>query len=509
MLKKSFLVYPETVSWERVLFIQPNYTMPPKEQLQRKLGTWACISIVVGAVIGSSIFMKPATMAGQLGSPLLLLGVWVGAGIISLFGGMINAEVGSVLPQTGGQYIYFRHMYGDFFAFLSGWAGFVVINTAAVAAIAFVFAQYAEYFIYLPRFDAVTEHSWVLSIPFVGKLYPLENLGVKSLAIGVILIITALNYVSLKASGSFQIFFTALKVIVLFVLAGLIFFSGKGNSANFVTPSTTIQLSGWALVGGLIAATSGALAAYDGWNNLGMVAGEIRNPQRNITRGLLFGLGICILLYVLTNQAFLYMLNIDEMRQSPLVASTSLDKVMGTAGGGLIALLVMISTLGAINGNVLPCARITYAMGEENHFFSWAGKVHPKFHTPGNALWLHAIWSCLFVITGSFDMLTDLFVFITWIFYGFAGYGIFILRRKKPEVPRAYKVWGYPWVPIIFIAFSLFYFGMTIYTDINNYISGKSPVINAALGLLLTLSGVPLYLYLKRKKQRSEQENSL
>lgn len=168
---------------------------------------------------------------------------------------MINAEVGSVLPQTGGQYIYFRHMYGDFFAFLSGWAGFVVINTAAVASIAFVFSQYAEYFIYLPRFDAATEHSWALTIPFVGKLYPLENFGVKSLSMGVILIITALNYISLKASGSFQIFFTALKVIVLFVLVGLIFFSGKGNSANFVTPSSTIQLSGWALVGGLIAAT--------------------------------------------------------------------------------------------------------------------------------------------------------------------------------------------------------------------------------------------------------------
>ncbi len=472
------------------------------EQLERKLGTWACIAIVVGAVIGSSIFMKPATMAGQLGSPLLLLGVWIGAGLISLFGGMINAEVGSVLPETGGQYIYFRYMYGDFFAFLAGWAGFVVVNTAAVAAIAFVFAQYAEVFVHLPRFSAATEHAWTLSIPFVGKFFPLEQIGVKGLAMAVILIVTWVNYYSLKASGTFQVFFTAVKILVLLLLAGIIFFSGKGNTAHFVQVSSTIHLSGWALAGGIVAATSGALAAYDGWNNLGMVAGEIRNPQRNITRGLLFGLGICIVMYVLTNQAYLYMLNIDEMSGTSLVASDALCRVLGSGGGGLIALLVMISTLGAVNGNVLPCARITYAMGNENHFFAWAGKVHPRFKTPGNALWLHAIWSCLFVLTGTFDMLTDLFVFITWIFYGFAGYGIFILRRKMPDAHRPYKVWGYPYIPVVFIAFTLFYFFMTLYNDITGYLSGKTPVVNSLLGLLLLASGVPVYLYLKRKAKQ-------
>ena len=162
----------------------------------------------------------------------------------------------------------------------------------------------------------------------------------------------------------------------------------------------------------------------------------------------------------------------------------------------------MISTLGAVNGNVLPCARITYAMGNENHFFAWAGKVHPRFKTPGNALWLHAIWSCLFVLTGTFDMLTDLFVFITWIFYGFAGYGIFILRRKMPDAHRPYKVWGYPYIPVVFIAFTLFYFFMTLYNDITGYLSGKTPVVNSLLGLLLLASGVPVYIYLKRKAKQ-------
>lgn len=471
----------------------------PMPQLERKLGTWACVSIVVGGVIGSGIFMKPATMAGQVGSPLILLAVWLGAGLISLFGGMINAEVGSVLPQTGGQYVYFRYMYGDFIAFLVGWASFIVINTASVASIAFIFAQYAEYFIQLPRLDAALEKSWMLHIPFLGSFFPLENLGVKALAIIAIMSITGMNYYSLKSSGGFQVFFTVLKVLVLLALVGFIFMSGKGNPHHFVEPSRVIHLSGWALAGGIIAATSGALAAYDGWNNLGMVAGEIRDPQRNITRGLLLGISICIVMYVLTNQAYLYMMGIDDMRQSGLVASEALKRV-SAGGGAFIALVVMISTFGALNGNILPVARITYAMGNGNHFFKWAGRVHPKYRTPGNALLLHAVWCSLFVLTGTFDMLTDLFVFVTWIFYGFAGFGIFILRKKMPEVPRAYKVWGYPLVPVVFIAFSLFYFFMTLYHDISSYQEGKTPVANSLLGLVLLLIGVPVYLYLQRKK---------
>lgn len=468
-------------------------------QLERKLGSLACLSIVVGSVIGSNIFMKPATMASQVGSPMIITVIWIGAGIISLFGAMINAEVGSVLPQTGGQYIYFRNMYGDFFAFLSGWAGFVVINTAAVAAIAFVFAQYAEYFVHLPRLNPAAEHSWVLNIPYIGKLYPLENLGVKALAIVVIVFITLINHFSLSISGSFQIFFTVLKVAVLLLMVCLVFFSGAGDVSHFTQPSREIHLSGLTLVGGIVAATSGALAAYDGWNNLGMVAGEIRNPQRNITRGLLLGLGVCILMYVLTNLAYIYMMDIDEMSHSSLVASDALSKFMGNTGGGLIAILVMISTLGAVNGNALPCARITFAMGEEKQFFAWSGKVHPKHHTPSNALWLHCIWSCLFVLSGTFDMLTDMFVFVTWIFYGFAGYGIFILRKKMPDTERPYKVKAYPWIPLIFIGFTLFYFFVTIYNDISNYRSGKSPVINSLLGLLLTALGIPLYWYFRKK----------
>lgn len=470
-------------------------------QLQRQLGLWASISIVIGSVIGSGIFMKPATMAAQVGSPIVLLLVWVIAGVVSIFGGMINAEVGTLLPKTGGQYVYFRHMYGEFFAFLYGWASFIVINTAAIAAISFVFAQYTEYFIPLPRLSGEIEKSVQLGIPFIGKIFPLENIGVKSLAILLIVIFTWINYYSVKAGGAVQVFFTAVKMGALIILVLAIFSSGNGSFQNFFTVSVNRDTSYWGMVSGFIAASSGALAAYDGWNNLGFVAGEIKNPTKNIPLALILGLAVCILMYVLTTQAYLYVLPIDEMKKSSLVASDALGAVMGVAGAGMIALLVMVSASGATNGNILPCARITFAMAEEKKFFSWTGKVHPRFQTPGNALWLQCIWACLFVLSGSFDMLTDTFVFITWIFYGFAAYGIFILRRKMPDSERPYKVWGYPVVPIIFILFTAFYFAVTLYTDINNYISGKTYFINSVFGLVLTIIGIPLYWYFKKTKK--------
>jgi len=471
----------------------------PAPHLERKLGLWASVSIVIGSVIGSAIFMKPAVMAGQVNSPVTLLLIWLIAGIVSYFGAMINAEVGTLLPNTGGQYVYFRHMYGEFFAFLYGWAGFIVINTSAIAAISFVFAQYAEYFVQLPRFSPEMERSVALQIPGLGKLYILENAGVKCLAMCIILILTWVNVRSLKAGASFQVLTTLLKSGALMVLIFFIFFSGEGSFQNLITSGSGGERTLWMSVTGFIAAMSGALAAYDGWNNLGFVAGEIKEPHKNIPRGLLIGILVCMILYVLTNEAYLYAMPIDQMRNSTLVASDALALVSGVTGGGLIALMVCISTLGAVNGNALPCARVTFAMGEQKAFLPWVGKVHPVFHTPGNALWLHGAWACLFVLTGSFDMLTDLFVFVTWIFYGFGAYGIFILRKKMPDAERPYKIWGYPVIPIIFIFFTGFYFVVTLYNDIHNYLVGKSEFINSVYGLVLTLAGVPLFYYYTRK----------
>jgi APA family basic amino acid/polyamine antiporter len=469
-------------------------------QLERKLGLWASVSIVIGSVIGSSIFMKPATMAAQLSSPLMLLLVWVVAGIISLFGGMINAEVGCVLPETGGQYVYFRNMYGNFFAYLFGWSSFIVINTASISAIAFVFADYTEYFVRLPHFPAAIEHAIPIVIPYIGKFYLLENIGVKSLAVLLIVIFTWINARSLKAGGAVQVFFSGLKVFALIFLICAIFFSGKGNILNLTTASVNFDRSYWHQLTAFIAATTGALAAYDGWNNLGFISGEIKNPNRNIPRGLIIGLCTCILLYVLTTEAYLYMLPVDVMKNSKLVASDALYKVMGIAGGGFVAVLVLLSTAGGTNSNILPCARVVYAMSEEKNFFAFAGRVNPKYHTPSNALWFQAAWATILVLIGSFDMLMDMFVFITWIFYGFAAYGIFVLRKKMPLAHRPFKLKGYPYLPIIFILFSSLYVVITLYNDTSNYIAGKSHIINSVFGLLLTAIGVPLYWYFRKKE---------
>lgn len=466
-------------------------------QLQRKLGLWASVSIVVGTVIGSSIFMKPATMAAQLGSPLMLLLVWVIAGVVSMFGGMMNAEIGSAIPETGGQYVYFRKMYGNFFAFLYGWAGFIVINTAAIAGIAFVFAQYTEYFVDLPGFSGKVEGSVILRIPFIGVFFPLGNIGVKLLAIVLILVLTFINTRSVKLGGSLAVFFTVLKIGALVFLVFAIFFSGHGSLMNLIQPSKNFDPSFWNMLPAFMAATTGALAAYDGWNNLGFVAGEIKDPQKNIPRGLIIGIGICISLYVLTTEAYLYILPVDIMKDSKLVASDAMKTAIGFLGAGFVALLVMISTAGGTNGNILPCARVTYAMSKERSFFGFAGKVNSK-HTPANALWLQAIWACLLVMIGSFDMLMDMFVFVTWIFYGFAGIGFFIIRKKIPREQFLYRMKGYPFLPIIFILFSMLYVGTTLYNDIYNFTIGKTQVINSVLGIAFTCIGIPLYYLLKK-----------
>ena len=478
--------------------------MPTPIALSRKLNLWATISIVAGSVIGSSIFMKPAVMAGQLGSPLLLLFVWVFAGAISMMGAAINAEIGAMLPVTGGQYVFFQKMYGNFFAYIYGWACFAVINTASVAAIAYIFAQYAEYFFTFPRFAPSAEHYWQLTLPFIGQLYPLENFGVKSVTILVVCLLTWVNSLSVKGGGVVQVIFSAIKVAALILMIGIIFFSGKGSTHHFIETSHHTGLKGWAVLGGIVAALSGAFAAYDGWNNIGFVAGEISEPKKNIPRGLFIGLGICILLYILTSEAYLYILPIDKMASSSLVATDALQPILGNTGVGFIALLVMISAFGATNGNILACSRVTFAMATEGVFFKRVGKVHPKHKTPANALWLHCIWTSIFVLTGSFDMLTDLFVFITWIFYGFAAAGIFILRKKMPDAERPYKAWGYPIAPAIFVIFSAFYFVLTLYSDINNYLTGKTHFISSVFGLALTIAGIPLYFYFKKKYRQTQ-----
>jgi APA family basic amino acid/polyamine antiporter len=394
-------------------------------------------------------------------------------------------------------------MFGDFVAFLYGWAAFSVINTAAVAAISFVCAEYADYFLHLPRFDLATEQSIAWHIPFIGDLYPLENLGVKLLAVLLVIGFTMLNYISVKAGNIFQVVSTVLKVAVIAALILGIFLSGQGSVGHFTQTEQPVA-GGWGLLSGIIVAMTGAFYSYDGWINVTFIAGEIRQPQKNIPKSLIIGVLACIAVYVLVNQAYLYALPVEKVAASSLVASDAISVVLGKTSGAIIAAMIVICTLGAINGNLMATCRITYAMGKDRVFAPWVGKTHQRFQTPGNALWLHAIWTCLFILSGSFNILADMFVFIAWIAYLAAAIGIFLLRKKMKDHPRPYKVWGYPVVPLLFILFSAFYLVVTVWSDVTNYIAHRQPVINSVLGLVITAVGVPLYFYFKRRNKVNE-----
>jgi basic amino acid/polyamine antiporter, APA family len=278
-----------------------------------------------------------------------------------------------------------------------------------------------------------------------------------------------------------------------------IFYSGKGTTANFINPSSHPQ-QGWGLLGGLIAALTGAFMSYDGWINITFLGGEVRNPQKNMFLSLSTGVALCIIVYLLVNQAYLYVLPVDKMAASPLVASDAIAVALGTTSGAIVAALIVICTFGAINGNIMATARVTYAMGKDGLFMPFTSKEHPRFHTPGNALWLHGIWTAFLVISGSFDMLADMFTFVTWAVYLLGAIGIMLLRKRMPHQPRPYRVWGYPVVPWLFIAFAAFYVISTIWNDVNNYLNGRVPVINSLLGLSVTALGVPVYLYFRRRK---------
>ncbi len=440
-------------------------------------------------------------MAQELGSPVWLTLVWLIAGLFSLFGALIYAELGAMMPETGGIYVYFRKMFGDFVAYLYGWAAFSVINTAAVAAIAFVCAYYANYFLHLPEFSSAIVNNHVWHIPFIGDLYPLKDFGVKMLAVTLVIVLTFLNSVSVKAGSYFQVISTFLKMAVIAALIFGIFFSGHGSVQNFFHADSPKH--GGALLSGIIAAMTGAFFAYDGWINIASMAGEVKQPQKNIPRSLVVGVFACIAVYVLVNQAYLFALPVEKVAVSSLVASDAIAVALGNTSGAIVAAMIVICTFGAINGNIMATTRITYAMGKDKIFAPWAGKEHKKVQTPANALWLHGIWTSLFIITGSFDMLADMFVFITWIAYGLGAVGIFMLRKKMPDKERPYKIWGHPFVTILFIAFSFFYLVTTIWNDVSNYIAHRQPVINSVLGMAITALGIPLYFYFKIKNKKA------
>jgi basic amino acid/polyamine antiporter, APA family len=476
------------------------------------LGVFTTMMVVIGGVIGSGVFRKSGVMAAQLGSPTLLMGVWVLAGVITLFGTLATAEISGMIPVTGGQYVYFERIYGPFVAYLYGWGVFAVIQTGSIAALAYVFAEFSTHFVTLGDLGG-NAAAWAIHLPFIGDVRPFQEFGVKVFAVGVIVVLTAVNYIGVRAGGIVQDVFSVAKIAGMLLLLGAMFLPTSGGSAaNLTTASTVIRKDGLAMVMAVAAALQGAFWAYDGWIKASYIAGEIRNAQHVLPRATVYGMLVVTALYLLMNLGYCWVLPIDAMAGSKLVAADAAETVF-SGGGKWIAVVVLISTFGANNAVVMSSARVYFAMAQRNVFPSFFGRVHRRFHTPGASLIAQAAWSSALVFSGTFDMLTDTLIFVAWISYGLGVFGVFVLRRREPDAPRPYKVPGYPWVPAIFVIFSAAFLCITIYNDVANYraavTAGKPGLINCAFGTGLVLIGAPIYFFYRARQKRMPTANTV
>ena len=460
-------------------------------QLIRSLGLGAATILVVSSVIGSGVYKKVAPMSAELLSPDLVLWAWVLAGIISLCGALSNAEIAGMMADSGGEYVYFRRIYGRFMAFLWGWSTFAVIKTAAVSSIAYVFSQSFNAIIPLPHLPESIENIQIL----VFK--PFENAGVKGLTIALILALTYLNSRGLRGAAALSTWITRLVIVglSLIVLSGLLF--GGGSMANFQTPSVNFVSHNWTdftFIKAMFAALLAAFWAYEGWNTVGFLGGEIKEPHKNLPLALFAGMIIIIGAYALVNFTYLYVLPIDQIvhahqAQNEIAAVAVVRHFAGDTGAILISVIILITTLGCTNATILMPPRVYYAMAKDGLFFPRAKEIHPTFHTPNPALWMQGAWACLLVLSGSFDQLTDMLIFAAFFFYGATAFGVFVMRRREPAAERPYKVWGYPLVPALFVLFCV---ALIIITCINH-------PREAVLGIVLMLTGVPFYFWWNRK----------
>ncbi|MGB2847429.1 MAG: amino acid permease [Saprospiraceae bacterium] len=461
-----------------------------KATLHRSLGLLSCVVLVISAIIGSGVFKKVAPMSESLQMPGYVLLAWLLAGMISLFGALSNAEIAGMFADSGGEYAYFKKIYNPFFAFLYGWGCFAAIRSASIASIAYVFAESLNHLI---KFPAIGDSDFTL----LGILHPLDNLTVKLIAAALLIGLTFINFKGLKLGENVSrgLTFTLVACMLFLIIAGII--SAQGSWSHITTPAASFVPRSF-FSGGFLAllftAMLGAFWAYEGWNNVGYLGGEIKNPQRNIPLSLLIGTLIVISIYLLINFVYHYISPIDDIiaRQktgSGIAAVDIVEIYLGRAGALFVSCLILVTTFNATNATILMASRIYYAMARDGYFFKKAGYVHPKHKTPSYSLWIQCLWSVILLFSGSFDQLTDLLIFASFLFYGATAFGVFVMRIKDPTRERPYKVVGYPFVPAIFVLFCLALF---IYTP------SQRPM-EALTGILLILTGVPFYFWWKKK----------
>jgi len=442
------------------------------------------MSIVIGTVIGSGVFLVPSTMIRSTGSVPRLFLIWVIAGLLSLFGALTYAELAAAMPEAGGEYVYLRAAYSPFWGFLYGWTQFWVGKSGSIATLA------AGFYVYLTAFIPVLSIPiWVLPWHIGPGGTLLEIHYGQLVAIALIVSLCAVNYVGVRSGGNLQVFVTAVKMLLIagIILAGLVagLVFGRGDPAHFAG-----SLGAKTGIAGFFVAMVSALWAYDGWNNVSMVSSEIREPQRNLPRALILGTAAVIVTYLLVNFAYFYVLSPAQVASSHRVAADMMASVYGRAAASAVTIAVIISILAAINGSILSGARVPYAMARDRLFFAYASSVHPRFQTPGNAMILLCGWACILVLSGWYDDLYNFVIFGEWILYLLTAVSVFVLRRKDPDLPRPYRVLGYPLVPVLFSASALLLLSYTFYNRPRESLMGLS-----LMGL-----GVPFYFHWRSKK---------
>jgi len=451
-----------------------------RPELARDLGVSHAAAVVVGTIIGSGIFLVPAEMMQAVGSAKLVYLAWLVGGLLSFFGALTYAELGAMKPQAGGEYVYVRDAYGPLGGFLYGWTWFVIAKPASVATIATGLVRILGTF---PMFSFFPTN--VISSPFPitwGQL----------VAIAAAILISFLNYVGVKKAGEFQLVFTILKVVIILGIV-VVCFSGAGNApgrgwSNFAGTFTGAK-SG---IAGFMAALVAALWAYDGWNDLNMVAGEVKHPERNIPIALIAGVGTVGVLYVLENAAVQYVLPANVIAASPRPASDAVALILGHVGASIVSAGMAISMLVTLNGTIMSGARVPFAVARDGYFFSALAQVHPRFHTPSVAIVLQAAMSIALLLLGAnFRQLFSLAIFAEWLFYMIAGSTVFVFRWRDPNAIRPYRMFGYPFVPAMFIAAA----GILLYYTF------RTDWPYSFYGLLVILAGVPVFAWFRRQRQ--------
>jgi APA family basic amino acid/polyamine antiporter len=438
-------------------------------ELKRDLGLPAALAIVIGTVIGSGIFRVPQAMVNNVGTMPMVFLVWVAGGVLSLAGALTYAELAAALPGAGGEYVYLTEAYGPMWGFIYSWTQMWVAKSGSIATLATAFFEYTAHFV--PEFEKV----WFTAGPFPVKYGQV-------FAMALILALGLINYFGVRIGGDVQVAVTAIKIalIAFIIAAGLLHMGGAPRDLPREAP---------ALSTGFVAALVAALWAYDGWNNVGMVASEVKNPRRNLPLALIGGTIAVIAIYMLANWAYFRVLSPAEVGAHKLVAAEMMQRLMGPAGASAVSAAAMISIFAALNGSILTGARVPFAAARDGLFFHAAARVHPAFRTPGVSILMLTAWSSLLVLSGKYEDLFNFVIFASWILYAMATAAVFVLRVKRPDLPREYKTFGYPFVPILFLA------GAAV-LEVSTLIHQPR---ESLAGIALILMGLPFYFYWRRR----------